>query len=216
MDRFTKALSFDGTAANYQRWKSIVAVWETITSVEDNKRGCHVIMHLTGTALDRALELPDKTLKNILLKFDEVYGQTNQLLTKYEEFDEFKRDGVQTMKEYVYTFEQKASELNTLGLKIPDIMLAVKLAKAANLPDDDLRMIKLTIGSNMTLKKVKECLLSLDDKTLSNVRSSSSSKSEDLIKVKQEPPDLTFYADNCSGDYNNIFYYNNHINTGYG
>ena len=63
---------FDGS--NYKRWKTLVALWEKVTDIEDAKRGPALILHMSGSAQDIALAAkPDSlTVESLVKLMDKV------------------------------------------------------------------------------------------------------------------------------------------------
>ena len=124
---------FDGS--NYNRWKQLVGLWEKVTDVEVDNRGAALILNMAGSALDIALTIdPTKTkVTDLLAVMDTVYVEHNDLSIKCDEFDRFVRSPDQNMKEFIHMYEQKVNELKAGKLEIPDLVLATKLLRAANL-----------------------------------------------------------------------------------
>ena len=58
-----------------------------------------------GKAQDLALNLTGTNLENVLKEMEAVYGDSMELLTKYDEFDAFNRGTDQTLKEYIHMSE---------------------------------------------------------------------------------------------------------------
>lgn len=189
---------FDGT--NYIRYKKLVKMWAKVTKVEPENQGAELLMHMKGKALDIAIDLDENnpSFDNLINILDAVYEDSNTLLLKYEEFDNIKRDKNQYMKEYVHIFEQKSKELKSEKLEIPEIILAFKLLKSANLSTNDEKLTRATC-KDMKFDDVKKALLRISESP------SYLNSSNNLVKVKQEmksEDDITFYAEN-----------NNHENT---
>ena len=200
-----KVPKFDGTS--YATWKKLVVLWTSVTDIEKEKQGAYLVMNMSGKALEIALNEDNSSVDNLIKKLDEVYGESNDLWTKYEEFDNLKRDKDQPMKEFALIFEQKVLELQTAKLTIPDVVLSYKLLKGANLSQGDEKIARATCVK-MELAQTKEALLRLTDTLVKSTK-------EDFVKVKQEPSDdsFTFFAErNCECTCHNpdqIFYQNN-------
>ena len=97
-------LAFNGQ--HYTRWKKLVDLWRKTTNVAEDKQGPVLILNMSGKAQDIALNLTDTNLENVLREMEAVYGDSMELVTKYEEFDNFNRSTDQTIKEYIHMFEQ--------------------------------------------------------------------------------------------------------------
>ena len=214
-----KNLHFDGDPAKYQTWKKGVTIWSKICGIDKSNQGGYLTLCLSGKAYERAIQLDDTSLDGLLKLFEDLYGESKekQLLSKYEVFDDLRREKNQSIKDYIYSFELQEKELQGLGLKIPDIMLAVKLMKGANLSESEYKMVRLNIGKDIDFKKAEEALLTLKDSSITDV----SAEGDGLLKVRPETADtMTFYADQpkcydcnqCSHSDENVFYYNNQAN----
>lgn len=205
----SKALKFDGTG--YEQWKKVAKIWSDVTSLDDAKKGPYLVLQMTGKALKIALDLKDNKLENIFIEFDKVFGEPNEVLSKYEKFDDFKRSEDQTMQEYIHEFEKQVEELDALQLKIPELILSVKLVKGACLSASDEKIVRLTSGKDMKLEITKTSLTSITDNVMNHSKSSDS-----FVKVKEEKFEsdhTTFYTEkcmNCSYDpadkENEVFY----------
>ena len=189
---------FDGS--DYTRWKKMVVIWRDVTNIEKAKMGPTLILNMKGKALDIALELDNNDIDNLLNKFEEVYGSSDELLIRFEEYDSMKRAPNQPMREYIHLFEQKISTLKSLKLEIPELMQSHKLLKGAGLSKTDEKLAFQTCEDIKEFKKAKETLFKLSDHTNRNQFSDnnkSQSSDDGIVTVKQEksdPEDITFYT----------------------
>ena len=76
---------------HYTRWKKLVDLWRKATNVAEEKQGPVLILNMSGKAQDIALNLPNTNLENVLKEMEAVYGDSMELVTRYEEFDAFNR-----------------------------------------------------------------------------------------------------------------------------
>ena len=129
---------FDGKDCNYKSWKKKVKMWQSVASEQDEaKQGTLLILYMTGKAVELCLDETDTKVSTIITKLDSIYGDTDDLLNQFEEFERFKRMPNQTMKEFIHIFEQKVTHLKAKALDIPELILSSKLLKGANLPPND-------------------------------------------------------------------------------
>ena len=213
---------FDGS--NYKRWKLLVNLWEKVTEVEEDKRGAALVLNMSGSALDIALAIdPDKVkVKDVIEIMDKVYVDENDLSIKCDEFDRLLRKREQSMKEFIHVYEQKVNELKTGKVEIPDIVLATKILRAANLVANHY-LIARSSCTTMTFENAKNALLRISEKCPDSKNVANSS---DMVQVKQEMVefDQTLYNEtefkahnigygNDGSDRNEV-YYQNHGNRG--
>ena len=133
----------------------------------------------------------------MLAKFKSVYGETDDILLRYEEYDSFKREKDQSVKEYVHIFEQKIAELKSFQFEIPELMQSHKLFKCAGLRSSDLKLAFQTCPNIKEFKHAKETLLKLSDH-IPSFKGRNIDKDEGLVKVKEEKTDdegITFFTD---------------------
>ena len=141
-------------------------LWRKATNVAEEKQGPFLILNISGKAQDIALNLPNTNLENVLKEMEAVYGDSMELVTRYEEFDAFNRTTDQIIKEYIHMFEQQVATLKILKLDIPDLILAIKLLKGVNLPENE-KMARLACKT-MTFEEAKNSLLLLAKLPLTN------------------------------------------------
>ena len=154
---------FDGT--NYKRWKDLVGLWEKVTEMDEAKRGPALILHMSGSAQDIALAANPEglTVKKLIELLDKVYAEDNDLAIKCDEFDRLERKKDQSMKEFIHVYEQKISELKDGKVVIPEIVLATKILRAANLPMNHYLVVRSSC-TEMKLQNAKDALLRISEK----------------------------------------------------
>ena len=184
MTRKYNVPKFDGS--NYKRWKLLVDLWENVTEIDEEKRGAALILNMTDSALDIALAIDPTKLKKVkdLTKImDKVYVDDNDLSMKCDEFDRMLRKPEQSMKEFIHLYEQKVNELKTGNVNIPDIVLATKILRAANLVPNHY-LIARSSCTEMTFDMAKAALLRVSEKCPGTKHVGSHGL--DKIKVKEE------------------------------
>ena len=112
------------------------------------------------------------------------------LFNSYDEFDTLKKETGQEMKDYILKFERLYKKLERGDIKLPDIMLAYKLMKGADLGKDEV-IAKVSMGCDkMSFERMKSILLSMNDGI---VQTGSNSKIVPRIKfVKEEPAEIHY------------------------
>ena len=96
---------FDGKECNYKSWKKKVKIWQSVaTEKDESKQGRLLILDMTGKAVDLCLDEKDTNFSTIITKLDFIYGDTDDLLNQFEEFESFKCYHSQTMKEFIHMF----------------------------------------------------------------------------------------------------------------
>ncbi len=102
------------------------------------------------------------------------------------------------MKDYIIKFERLYKKLERKGMKLPDIMLAYRIMKSANLGKDE-TLVKVTVGSDtMTYIKMKSTLLSISDGIVQTSRYVNVSPK---IKLVKEEPAEVLYQEGHLNDY---------------
>ena len=194
--------SFDGT--DYKRYRQLAKMWATVSTVAEEHKALTLVMFLKGKALDIGLTIDEELLKTkkgkgnpataivgvelLLQKLDEVYLESDDTLSKYESFENLRRNPNQLMTEFILIFESLERDLKKdHGLTLPELVLAYKLLKAANLEPADERLARATC-SNMTLQEMKKALLRLSD---SQLKQQQAGPDNLPVKVKTEPCYLT-------------------------
>ena len=190
--------SFNGT--DYKWYRQLAKIWATVSTVSEEHKAMTLIMFLKDKALDIALTIDETPLKTkkadapspetkvgvelLIAKLDEIYLESDDTLGKYERFENIRRISEQRMTEFILIFESLERELKTEGVTLPELVLAYKLLKAANLSNADEKLARATCTA-MTMEDMKKSLMRLDD---SQLKKSKAEGSDSLpIKVKTEP-----------------------------
>jgi len=184
---------FDGMDYNYSSWKKKVKMWQTIAKEQDEtKQGTILVLHMSGKALDICLEESDTKVSTIIATLDKIYGDTENLLNQWEEFEDFKRVPSQTMKEFIHMFEQKVTHLKAKSLDIPQVILSSKLLKGANLSAGDEKIARATCDTSV-ISETKAALLRMAEGLTCQIVPER--KNDGMIKVKEEMTneEITYY-----------------------
>ena len=171
--------SFNGT--DYKRYRQLAKIWATVSTVSEEHKAMTLIMFLKDKALDIALTIDETPLKTkkadapspetkvgvelLIAKLDEIYLESDDTLGKYERFENLRRISEQRMTEFILIFESLERELKTEGVTLPELVLAYKLLKAANLSNADEKLARATCTA-MTMEDMKKSLMRLDDSQL--------------------------------------------------
>lgn len=124
---------------------------------------------------------------------DKVYVEENNLSLKCDEFDRYKRKPEQNMKEFIHLYEQKITEPKVAKVEFPEIVLANKILRAANVLPSHYLIVRSSC-TEMTLENAKKALLRITEKY-----SGPQNQSENMIQVKTEmldADDSVLYAEN--------------------
>jgi len=105
--------SFDGT--DYKRYRQLAKIWATVSSVSEEHKAMTLVMSLKEKALDIALTIDETLLKTkkadanpataivgvdlLLKKLDEIYLESDDTLSKYESFENLRRNQSQLIME---------------------------------------------------------------------------------------------------------------------
>ena len=183
---------FDGTGS-YKEWKEIVALWNETTDIKEEKRGSVLILNMKGKPRELTIKLTNKSITNIFALLDSIYLESKNVVTMYEEFENFTRVENQSMMEYIAIFEQKVTELTREKLVLPDLVLAIKLMKGAKLSDQDSKVVSMSCSKDMKLEEMKTALCKL------SLNSENTNKANNLVGIKEEPSeDFIFYNERFS------------------
>ena len=94
---------------------------------------------------------------------DKVYVEENSLSLKCDEFDRYKRKPEQNMKEFIHLYEQKITEPKVAKVEFPEIVLANKILRAANVLPSHYLIVRSSC-TEMTLENAKKALLRITEK----------------------------------------------------
>ena len=173
---------FDGEDRNYKTYRKKVNLWIKVAAEKDSsKQGTLLILYMTGKAAELLLDETETTVSSILEKLDSIYGNTDDLLNMYEEFQSLHRLPRQTMKEYIHTFDQKVAYLKSKGLDIPEVIQSSHLLKGSSLSPYDEKIARATSDTKL-IAETKAALLRISDSS-----PTANQKAENRVTVKDEP-----------------------------
>ena len=156
---------FDAKRDDYTKWSKKFRLWNTITEVEQRKRGALLLFHLDEHTQDRIGELiseEDIVKPNgadaILGHLKTMFGKADEVITVelYEQFESFKRPTDMSIAEYCDQFDTRLKRLQAKGTQLPEPVLISKLLKSANLSEFDEMLVRATVEEQITQEKVQE------------------------------------------------------------
>jgi len=140
-------------------------------------------------------------LNNIIMTLKQKFGvrEEEKMFSSYEEFESLKRRKDQSMNDYLLKFEGLNKKLTHNKIEIPDIILAYRLLKGANLGKDE--KLARTSVATMTFGEMKKTLLKMSDSIL---QTSEDVKVAPKIQVKTEPLEVLYQEDMFYNDQYNM------------
>ena len=146
-------------------------------------------------SLEKKFQLKDDSrpipgLSKILETLKSKYSENEevQLFHWYEKFECLVKNPNESMRDFIIKFEHLYKKLEKKDMKLPDVMLAYRLMKSANLGKDEM-LAKVGVG-NMSYERMKGTLLSMNDGI---VQIGSNNKVTPKIRlVKDEPMEILF------------------------
>jgi hypothetical protein len=133
------------TEDKYDEWSRRVSFWKSLTNISAEKQGLAIASSITGKALDAVLQLDNEKIncadgyKNVMDKLDAVYKKNTltQKIEDIESFENLRRDGSSTVKEYIAKFEKCVNKLKTHQIEYPTDVRGYKLLKGSNIPPNE-------------------------------------------------------------------------------
>ena len=134
----------------YEIYKRELRLWKSVTKYKSEELAPLVLLNLpdndelglkmkimeniTDAELEAAdgLETLIKYLDGILLK-DEL----EDVLSKFDDFDDYHRGSDETVNSYILNFDQKYARIKLLGIVLPEQVLAFRLLKRAGLSREE-------------------------------------------------------------------------------
>ena len=139
---------------SYERYRTELFLWKSITSVSESKRGPMVALSLPD---DHESRIKDKVFEKMTIEqlstktgFDELIIVMDSVLLKdsltdafdkYNEFEKYSRTS-ETVSEFIGEFDLKNSKLSKLNIKLPSEILAFKLLIHSNLTPEEQMLVK--------------------------------------------------------------------------
>ena len=138
---------------SYDIYRAELELWDTVTDVSAEKKAACIILTLpcTGTCTIRTtvIQKGDKAKLNSATGFAELLRLLDELLgkddlqdcvDKYDEFEDYHRTN-ETMREYVQVFDTKVAKLTNKSITLPQVVLAFKLIRNANISKEDKKLV---------------------------------------------------------------------------
>ena len=201
-------------AKDYESFTKLLKIWQIATDLPKEKQGAALLLSLEGEAQSAALRVTEEELKSAT-GIDKVVAELNKLYTKdktsekikaLEDLENYKKTKNISMQQYILEFKTKLDKTKLLGIVWPDDIIAFRLLKNANLPEQDHRLAKATVGS-LEYEKVKEKLSTIFGEMETESTASSSMKFEELNIT-----DCLDDQENENYNEENIFYGNQYQN----
>jgi len=149
---------------SYESYKRQLKAWAYVTDLPKGKQGNYVVLALPNKSKfgddlkERALEtcseedLKSETGLAKVIKFlDDELGKNavDDIIDKWEEFDNCKKQDSQSLDEFISEFESKYNRIKLTGTKLPEEILAYMLMRRANLTHIE----KMLILSRVDIEK---------------------------------------------------------------
>ena len=176
-----------GKSSSYDNWLKEIAIWQTFTDITPKKQGSAIFLTLEGKAREAVLELEvkdincDDGVKNVLAKLDTLYvrDKVQTAYEAYDRFEKFQRNSEMSMSDFMIEFERLLSKTKSFGTTMSSDLLAYRLLKAANIPEQQQHFARATV-KELTYEEMKSQLKK-------NFGDSCSSDSDGSAMVKIEP-----------------------------
>ena len=171
---------------SYADYIKKLSIWSKITSIPKKDQGGAILLTLENEAEDKVLELDENDIiceqgvENIIKQLDKIYKK-NETLEKFEALDKFetyRRPPEESINNFIIEFDKRLNRTIKLGTTMSDDLLAYRLIKSANLPEQDERVVKATC--KLQYSEVKDKLKSMFGDAVS------SKSSEFHVNVKTE------------------------------
>ena len=129
------------------------------------KQGPAIFLTLTGQGHEAILELAPDTLlvdsgvENLLKASDHLYLKDRgySAYEAYETFEKFERPPSVIINSYIVEFERLYHKIKNYDMDLPDVMLAYKFLKNANISEHHKQLVRVTLGK-LKYNAVKEQL----------------------------------------------------------
>ena len=177
-----------------------------MTSLDKTKRALMVFLSLEETARKAVLELDTAVLnsedgmKKLYEKLDILFLEdiNQSAFRAYETFENFRRPPVSS--DFLIEFGRLITKLKDFNILLPELVLAFRTLKSANITKDNEKLVKATV-TELTLSSMSEQL----QKIMHGHSSSNSSPNTSPVIVKNEM-DIVNYAENNQMDPTEIYY----------
>ena len=140
-------------------------MWSTITTTEKKKQAVVVTLTLPVDGQKLAMQITSELEKEdgldlLLKKLDELYelNKDQKIYAAYEAFEQVKRPHDMPLVKFIAAFEERINELTSVGITLPDSLLAFRLLKSANVDEESRRVVRATC-TDLKLAEMKRALL---------------------------------------------------------
>ena len=173
--------------SEYEMWRKNIEVWVELTELPKEKQALAVHMSLKGRAQAASSQISITDMKKatgvkeILDKLDQLYlSETGRRqFFCFRSLYRMKRESTESIDMFISKFEHQQFKLNSLGVQLPDTVLAFLLIESCGLEGREEQLIL----SSMTDVKYDAVKASLKRVFGSNVDSSDCKS----VPIKQEP-----------------------------
>ena len=139
---------------NYSTWKKEMQIWKLATSLDKTKRALIVFLSLEGNAREAVLELDtavfnsEDGMKNLYEKLDTLFLEDiNQSAFRADEtFESYWRLPGTSLENFLIDFGRHVAKLKDFNILLPELVLAFRALKSANLTLDNEKLVKATVG----------------------------------------------------------------------
>ena len=139
----------------YSTWRKEMQIWELATSLDKTKRAFMVFLSLEGIAREAVLELDTVVLnsedgmKKLYEKLDTLFLEdVNQSAFRaYETFENYLRPPGTSLEDFLIEFSRLVTKLKDFNILLPELVLAFRALKSANITNDNEKLVKLLSAS---------------------------------------------------------------------
>ena len=139
---------------DFELWKKKLKIWQSVTPIEPKKQAGTIFLSLDDEAqtaileLDETLLSSDEGVTNVLNRLNTLYqkDRTQSAFEALEEFEALKRKDGTLIKDFCNQFELAYNKAKQYGTQLSTDVLAFRLLKSANLRDEQVELVKATVG----------------------------------------------------------------------
>ena len=137
----------------YNTWKKEMQIWEMVTCVKKAKRVLIVFLSLEGKAREAALELDIVALNSkdgmekVFEKLDTLFLEdiNQSAFLAFKTFEGHWRQPDTSIEDFLINFGQHVSKLKDFNILLPELVLASRALKSANLTSENERFLARVI-----------------------------------------------------------------------
>ena len=206
---------------SYEAFKREISAWADVTDLPKQKQGNFIVLSLPNKSKfgddikERVLEtLSEEDLKSedglskVIGFLDQELGKNavDDIIEKWEEFDNCKKQDNQTVEDFISDFESKYNRIKASGSKLPEEILAYMIMKRGGLTHMEKMLIIARIDMEDKANLFKNTKINM--KNILGKRLQNKDKGRDEIKF--EPAFLAEHEEVLAAH----GYYRNRANTG--